>query len=140
MQADALIAEQENAPLVLVCEDMAAERAAVAQFLRGHGYRVDEAADGRAALLRLKQQNVDVLILDLQMPDVDGFDVLRHVQKNLPELAVVLLSGMPLEKIQRQIAGLPQRELPPLLIKPYAPQQLLQVMEMQLQSRLGEQS
>jgi two-component system OmpR family response regulator len=121
-----------SAPQILLVDDSPIERLALAHFLRGSGYRVDEAADGDAAILQLKHREVDLLLLDLQMPEVDGFAVLSYVQEHRRSLPVILLSGMPPHKIQHKMHVLRERELPPLMLKPIDPAQLLGVVELQL--------
>jgi CheY-like chemotaxis protein len=126
----------DASPRILLCDDSPVERLALAHFLRGRGYEVDEAADGEAAIQHLKNRAVDLMLLDLQMPDTDGFAVLRYVQHHRRALPIVLLSGMPLHQIQHKMQGLPEPELPPLLIKPFDPEQLLGVVELQLSGQL----
>jgi CheY-like chemotaxis protein len=121
---------------LLVCDDSQAERCALAEVLRRRGYQVDEAADGAAAILLLKTPAHDLLLLDLQMPNVDGFDVLAHVQTHRPDLPVVLLSGLPPGEIGEGIERLPIPELPPLLLKPIDSRQLFQVIELKLAGEL----
>jgi CheY-like chemotaxis protein len=126
----------QPAARILLCDDSPVERFALAHFLRGSGYTVDEAADGEAALQHIKHRAVDLILLDLQMPDVDGFQVLSYLQEHRRALPVVLLSGMPLDRIQHKMHGLPTPELPPLLIKPINPDQLLGVLELQLSGQM----
>jgi CheY-like chemotaxis protein len=121
---------------LLVCDDSTAERVALAQILRRQGYEVDEAADGSAALHLIKGRSYDLLLLDLHMPGVDGFDVLRYVQVHQPNLAVVVMSGLPHEEIGDGIQRLPLHELPPLLLKPVDTHQLFQVIELRLAGEL----
>ena len=103
---------------MLVCDDSTVERSALAQILRRQGYEVDEAADGSAALRLIKGRAYDLLLLDLNMPDVDGFDVLGYVQANQSKLPVVLMSGLPHEQIGDGIQRLPHHELPAKLAYP----------------------
>src|SRR3954471_24869128 len=123
-------------PRVLLCDDSSAERISLAHILRSAGYVVDEAGDGDAAIVQIKHRQVDAVLLDLHMPGVDGFDVLSYLQEHRRALPVILLSGMPLNKIQHRIHSLPTPELPPLLLKPVDPDQLLGVLEMQLNGGL----
>jgi CheY-like chemotaxis protein len=122
----------QRQPRILLCDDSPVERLALAHFLRGSGYSVDEAGDGESAILHLKHRPVDVVLLDLHMPQVDGFAVLGYLQEHRRSLPVVLLSGMPLHRIQNRIHNLPSPELPPLLIKPIDPDQLLGLLDLQL--------
>jgi DNA-binding response OmpR family regulator len=121
---------------LLLCDDSPVERLALAHFLRGAGFEVAEAGDGESALQFLKNRNIDLLLLDLQMPDVSGFDVLNYVNEHRRSLPVILLSGMPPDEIQEQIHGLRERELPPLFIKPVDPDQLVEMVELQLSGEL----
>lgn len=123
-------------PHILLCDDSPVERLALAHFLRGQGYEVDEAADGDAAILHLKHRAVDLMLLDLQMPDKDGFAVLNYIREHRRALPVILLSGMPLHQIQHKMHALDEPELPPLLLKPIDPDQLLGVVELQLSGQL----
>src|SRR5918997_4629159 len=123
-------------PRILLCDDSPVERLALGHFLRSSGFQVDEAGDGDAAILQLKHREVDLILLDLHMPEVDGFGVLSYLQEHRRSLPVILLSGMPLHRIQHRIHSLPTPELPPLLIKPVDPDQLLGVLELQLSGEL----
>lgn len=125
-------------PKILLCDDSPVERMALAHYLRRKGYDVDEAGDGRSAIEHLKHREVDLVLLDLQMPNVDGFDVLSYLQQHRRGLPVVLLSGMPLDQIQQKIHGLPTQELPPLFLKPIDLDPLLQVLELQLRGELPD--
>jgi DNA-binding response OmpR family regulator len=129
-------ADQASSPRLLLCDDSPIERLALAHYLRSQGYAVDEAGDGKAALYFLKNRPVDLLLLDLQMPGVDGFDVLNYVSEHRRALPVILLSGMPPDEIQDKINSLKERSLPPLLIKPLDPEQVIEMVEMQLSGEL----
>src|SRR5579862_8759291 len=126
---------QANSRLLL-CDDSSAERHALAQLLREHGFDVDEASDGDGAIVHVKNKPCDLVLLDLNMPGADGFDVLTYLQEHHRALPVILLSGMPLNKIQHRIHALPTQELPPLLLKPIDPQQLLGLVDLQLSGEL----
>jgi two-component system, OmpR family, KDP operon response regulator KdpE len=77
---------------VLVVEDDAETRAALARELRGRGYRVEEAEDGRSALRRWDAHRPDVILLDLGLPDVDGIEVIKRIRKEA-QTPIVILSG-----------------------------------------------
>jgi CheY-like chemotaxis protein len=111
---------------------------ALAHLLRRAGYEVDEAADGQSSVEALKHRTIDLMLLDLNMPEMDGFGVLTYVQKHRPGLPVILLSGMPLDQIQHKMHRLPSPELPPLFIKPVDPDQLLQMIDLQLSGELPD--
>src|SRR5829696_7667382 len=136
MQSAASTLHPSLGPRLLLCDDSPIERLALAHYLRAAGYSVDEAGDGGSALQYLKHREVDLLLLDLEMPDVDGFDVLNYVQEHRRALPVILLSGMPPDEIQDKMDNLKERSLPPLLIKPLDPEQVIEMVEMQLAGEL----
>lgn len=70
---------------VLVVEDDDAIRRMVTMVLQHHGYRVESAADGLEAVLKLGLSEYDVIVLDLMMPKLDGFQFLNTFAENEPE-------------------------------------------------------
>ncbi|HEV7473020.1 MAG TPA: sigma-54 dependent transcriptional regulator [Pyrinomonadaceae bacterium] len=82
-----------QAPRILVAEDETNLRMVLQKELERHGYRVQVAPDGEAALRRLEETNVDVLLCDINMPRMDGMELLRrvHERPNPPE--VIMLTG-----------------------------------------------
>ena len=78
---------------ILVAEDEANLRLVLQKELERHGYRVQVAPDGEAALRKLEESNVDVLLCDINMPRMDGMELLRrvHERPNPPE--VIMLTG-----------------------------------------------
>ncbi|HEX3355909.1 MAG TPA: response regulator [Tepidisphaeraceae bacterium] len=123
-----------------MADDSTDERSLMARYLRRVGYDVSEASDGRATIDYLQNNEVNVLLLDLNMPGLDGFDDLGYLQKHRRGLPVILLSGMAPDQIQQQIHGLPQKELPPLMLKPIDLNQLTEVLELQLNGELPKAS
>lgn len=127
-----------SAVRLLLCDDSPVERLALTHFLRGYGFKVTEAGNGEAAISHMKHREVDIVLLDLHMPEVDGFGVLTYLQEHRRGLPVILLSGMPLHRIQHKMQELPTPELPPLLIKPIDPDQLLAMIDLQLSGQMPE--
>jgi two-component system response regulator AtoC len=79
---------------VLVIEDDDAARTALAGFLGSAGYRVREAASGAEAFAALAGGAADAVLLDLIMPEPDGFEVLRRLRERDPRLPVIVLSAL----------------------------------------------
>jgi DNA-binding NtrC family response regulator len=84
---------EQKAARILIAEDEANLRMVLQKELERLGYRVQAAPDGEAALRRLEESNVDVLLCDINMPRIDGMEVLRrvHERPNPPE--VIMLTG-----------------------------------------------
>lgn len=74
---------------VLVVDDDIALRQTTAEILRAAGYEVAEAADGAHALEALQDRTVGVILLDLHMPRVDGFELLRRLTPEDPPVIVL---------------------------------------------------
>jgi DNA-binding NtrC family response regulator len=65
----------------------------MAVWLREQGYRVDVAADRAAALAALARKAFDLALVDIRLPDGDGFDVLADCREKYPQTSVILLTG-----------------------------------------------
>lgn len=76
---------------------VAADEPGVIRFLRAAPeraqYNVTTVTSGRAVIESLKRDRFDLLVLDLDMPDVDGFEVLRVLRAQMPYLRIVVVSG-----------------------------------------------
>src|SRR5579864_1090209 len=80
-------------PQILLVDDEASIRDSVAMLLTSAGYDVASAKDGFDALLHLKKVIPDVIISDLNMPQMSGFEFLSVVRRRFPELPVIAMSG-----------------------------------------------
>jgi CheY-like chemotaxis protein len=61
--------------------------------LEGVGYFVEEAASGRDAMRAVEDKFFDLLVLDLSMPEMDGFEVIRAIRRELPHIKIIVSSG-----------------------------------------------
>ena len=81
-------------PNILIVDDHAAFRLEARQLLEAEGFTViGEAADGEAALSLAMQERPDVLLLDIGLPDVDGFAVAERLAALHPPISVILTSS-----------------------------------------------
>ena len=82
-------------PKILVVDDDPIEhRLLQALFGRAEGFEVAHASDGASGLEAVSRENPDAVLLDLQMPGLDGLEVLRRLQADRPFLPVVMLTGV----------------------------------------------
>jgi DNA-binding NarL/FixJ family response regulator len=80
-------------PTLLIVDDHAGFRALARRLLGSGGFEVvGEAADGRAAVAAARDLRPDVVLLDIQLPDIDGFEVLARLRDRPAGPAVVLTS------------------------------------------------
>ena len=91
---------------VLVVDDDPDMRLAIASVLKSRSYRVIEACDGFEALRKLKEEKPDIMLLDLLMPGMDGFAVIRELEsdknKGYPDIPVLVISSVREEASQRR--------------------------------------
>jgi len=111
-----------NAPgSVLVVDDDGDVRALVVELLTRSGYDVTEAPNGREALKLLYEQRPDLVLLDISMPELDGWATLERIRE-LSDVPVLMLSalGAELEKVRALRAGADD-----YVTKPFGRQELL---------------
>ncbi len=82
-------------PTVLVVEDDAATREMLGELLAFEGYTTAPVADGVSGLARIEQGRVDLVLLDLKLPDMDGVEFCQRVRAidQATDVPIVLLSG-----------------------------------------------
>ena len=78
---------------VLIADDEIAPRRILEQVLRKEGYHVESVAGGQAAVRLGTEQEFDLAMLDVMMPDLDGLEVLRQLKASRPELIVIMMSA-----------------------------------------------
>src|SRR3954463_2234277 len=78
---------------VLICDDDQGMRDTIAAIL-GRDYRVLTVASGEAALTLLRQEEVDMILLDVRLPGISGFDVLRIVKENYSLIECIMISAI----------------------------------------------
>ena len=78
---------------VLVVDDEDALRMVLSSELSSSGYDVATASDGDEAITVIQNKKFDLVLLDIKMPKVDGFEVLKFVKKNFPSMKVIMLTG-----------------------------------------------
>ncbi|HET9497278.1 MAG TPA: response regulator transcription factor [Candidatus Limnocylindria bacterium] len=93
--------EPTGGPTLLLVEDDEGTRAELVRNLRGHGYRVVEAATAAAAMRAWEARRPDAVLLDLGLPDRDGLDVIRRIRKE-GTVPIVVLSARDAEATKVQ--------------------------------------
>ncbi len=78
---------------VLIADDEVEFASTIVARLKLRNFTANMANSGKEALAMIEQEQPDVLLLDLKMPDLDGFEVLAGLKENYPDLAVIILTG-----------------------------------------------
>jgi two-component system, NtrC family, nitrogen regulation response regulator NtrX len=78
---------------ILVVDDEVNIVKSIAMILRGEGMAVEGAGSGEEALVRLREQSFDAVLLDINLPGIDGLETLRELRAEWPQLPVIMVSG-----------------------------------------------
>jgi CheY-like chemotaxis protein len=78
---------------ILVIDDDDLVRATIRQMLETKGFDVVMASDGQRALRVLDDERIDVILVDIFMPGMDGLETIRAFRQRTPEIAIVAMSG-----------------------------------------------
>jgi len=122
---------------LLLVEDSSRLAAALTSSLRGEGFAVDHAGDGRVALRHIETHDYDVMILDLMLPQVSGQEVLRALRASEVPTRVLVLSAR--DQIEDRVAAL-SLGADDYMVKPFALSELKARVLALLRRRYGETS
>lgn len=84
---------QEQDVNILVVDDEEDFRDIFSEIIKGLGYQAFTAKDGIAALKLLEKKEVDIAIIDFQMPVMNGMELLKAIKKNWPNIEVLFITG-----------------------------------------------
>jgi light-regulated signal transduction histidine kinase (bacteriophytochrome) len=124
---------------ILNVEDNEATRYAKTRILQRAGYVVKEAETGKAALLMAAQEQPDLVLLDVKLPDMDGFEVCRQLKTN-PATASILVVQMSAAFVEKTdlVRGL-EGGADGYLTEPIQPEELLATVKAFIRLRLAEE-
>ena len=106
---------------LLVVDDEAQIRAIIKKYAEFEGYEVCEAEDGMAAVLKVREEDFDLIIMDVMMPELDGFSACSEISK-IKKIPVIMLSarGEEYDKIHGFELGIDD-----YVVKPFSPRELM---------------
>jgi len=111
---------------ILVVEDQEDLRGVLRDLLTGSGYTVIEAADGEAGVAKAKSDRPDLILMDIQMPVIDGYEATRRIKvhPDLRQIPIVAVSSFAMkgDEEKARAAGCDH-----YVTKPYSPMQLLRL-------------
>lgn len=82
---------------VLVVDDEIEIRNLMKEFVEHFGYEAETAADGREALELVGRRPFDIIITDIQMPDISGLDLIDNIKKSYPDIELIAVTGYNME-------------------------------------------
>jgi len=107
---------------ILIIEDETPMRTALADLLSGEGYRVLTATDGASGLQRALEEQPSLILLDLMMPKLDGFEVCAELRRRAQAMPVLMLTAK--GQIEDRVHGL-DVGADDYLVKPFSTEELL---------------
>jgi adenylate cyclase len=119
---------------ILVADDAQVTVRLVRDVLVLHGYRVVEAYDGLEALEKIQHEQPDLLILDINMPRMDGFEVCRRLKSNPATAHIPVLMLSALESVNDRVKGL-SLGADDYVVKPFRPAELAARVEAHLRTK-----
>jgi DNA-binding response OmpR family regulator len=111
-----------NKANILVVDDELIERQTLTDILRLEGYHVSSVANGEAAVDYVRLNQVDLMVLDLRMPGMNGLDVVKVVNRISPDIEIILLTAH--GSIESAIDAL-RSQIHDYLLKPASPSQVI---------------
>src|SRR5659263_513283 len=84
--------KRENASILVVDDDPALLQG-LKEILEAEGYEVTAAADGESGLRCLKEQAFDLVLSDLALPGLDGMELLKYLQREVPACPCIIITG-----------------------------------------------
>jgi two-component system, cell cycle response regulator DivK len=109
---------------ILIVEDQEDLRGVLRTLLAGSGYEVVEAADGQAGVAKAQSERPDLILMDIQLPVLDGYDATRQIKANpdLKATPIIAVSSFAMkgDEEKARTAGCDH-----YVTKPYSPMQLL---------------
>ncbi len=116
------------AKVIMTADDSASMRQMVSFTLKQGGYEVIEAVDGQDAINKLSGAKIDMLVTDLNMPNVDGFELIKQVRANpsFKFIPIIMLTTESQGDKKQQGKSLGATGW---IVKPFKPEQLLAVVK-----------
>ncbi len=108
-------------PHILIVDDEEMIRRMIRKYAEFEGYEVTEAADGMEAVMLCRQHTYDIIIMDIMMPELDGFSACREIRKT-SSTPIIMLSarGEEYDKISGFELGIDD-----YVVKPFSPKELM---------------
>lgn len=111
---------------ILIVDDDPEVRSILSDILKDAGYNVESVSDGNQAIQKVKDDHCEVIVMDVRLPDIDGFKIYEKIKKIKPDANIIMMTGYTQDKAiikTIQEGGLPY------LVKPFEPSKLLEIIK-----------
>lgn len=85
--------EKEEPGSILIIDDDNSVRSSLSSYLEDAGYNPLTACDGKQGIEIFGQEDIDLVLVDLRMPEMDGYEVIKHIHKKSPQTPLIVVSG-----------------------------------------------
>jgi DNA-binding NtrC family response regulator len=118
---------------ILVVDDDAIVIRSCKYILEAEGFEVVTVSSAENALQAIRQNDFDLLLIDVKMPKHDGLFLMQEIKKNLPDIPIVVMSGYPTPETVSDVFKLGATQFIP---KPFRPDELAQLIHQVIQKEL----
>ena len=107
---------------ILIVDDEQRIREMIRKYAAHEGFETEEATDGMEALEKCESNDYDIVIMDIMMPNLDGFSAVRDIKKTRPDLPFIMLSalGEEYDRVHGFDVGVDD-----YVVKPFSPKELM---------------
>ena len=125
----------DKCPRILVVDDDDTIRTTMKAILQDEGYIVDLASTGKEAIQKSQENNYNVALLDIRLPDMEGVELLKLLKDGVPRTRKIMVTGYP--SLQNAISAL-NKNADAYLLKPVDVEKLLNTVKQQLEIQENE--
>ena len=131
----------ETPKKVLLEEDNEENRILATKFLRKWGLEVESAENGKVCLEKMKSRDIDLILMDLQMPEMDGYEATKHLRSSgdpyLEKIPIIALTAAALIEAQQMVKEVGMNDF---VTKPFHPREFKEKLERHLNISVQEKS
>ena len=125
----------DKSPRILVVDDDDTIRTTMKAILQDEGYIVDLASTGKEAIQKSQENNYNVALLDIRLPDMEGVELLKLLKDGVPRTRKIMVTGYP--SLQNAISAL-NKNADAYLLKPVDVEKLLTTVKQQIEAQENE--
>lgn len=114
---------------VLIAEDNAVNQLITSKIIKDHGFEGTIATDGKKAIEQLQQNDFDIVLMDIQMPEMDGYQAIKFIRHNMPEKKAIPIIALTAHAVKEEIEKCFFAGANDYVSKPFTPADLIKKIE-----------